>query len=289
MKPQSATPPRPPRHSSLLAIAAFLLTLAVTIGAEIQPSASPLLVLPRAHAHNDYEHPRPLLDALDHGFCSVEADIHLVDGDLLVAHDLDQTQPARTLEALYLDPLRERVRRHHGKVYPAGPELILLIDIKSEADATYAVLRERLLPYSDMLTRFETNRIVTNAVTVILSGNRPRQMLLTDPIRHAAYDGRLSDLESDAPAAFIPLVSDNWRNHFLWRGQVPFPEAERLLLDRLVERAHQQGRRIRFWAAPDEPAAWKILYEAGVDLINTDDLSGLRDFLTQGMSSAKSR
>ncbi len=43
--------------------------------------------LPQAHAHNDYEHERPLLDALSHGFCSVEADIYLVDGALLVAHD----------------------------------------------------------------------------------------------------------------------------------------------------------------------------------------------------------
>ena len=31
--------------------------------------------LARAHAHNDYEHPRPLRDALDHGFTSVEADV----------------------------------------------------------------------------------------------------------------------------------------------------------------------------------------------------------------------
>ena len=30
----------------------------------------------------------PLFDALEQGFCSVEADIHLVDGKLLVAHDL---------------------------------------------------------------------------------------------------------------------------------------------------------------------------------------------------------
>src|SRR6266571_3355435 len=36
-----------------------------------------------AHAHNDYEHARPLFDALDRGFCSVEADIYLVDGQLL--------------------------------------------------------------------------------------------------------------------------------------------------------------------------------------------------------------
>lgn len=41
--------------------------------------------LERAHAHNDYEHARPLFDALERGFNSVEADVHLVDGRLLVA------------------------------------------------------------------------------------------------------------------------------------------------------------------------------------------------------------
>ena len=39
--------------------------------------------LPPAHAHNDYEHRRPLQDALDRGFNSVEADVWLVDGELL--------------------------------------------------------------------------------------------------------------------------------------------------------------------------------------------------------------
>src|SRR5438093_5049824 len=69
------------------------------------PTPLPLL---HAHAHNDYEHARPLLDALEHGVCSVEADIYLVDGQLLVAHDRQKVSPTRTLQALYLDPLTER-------------------------------------------------------------------------------------------------------------------------------------------------------------------------------------
>ena len=36
--------------------------------------------LGQAHAHNDYYHKRPLLDALSHGFCSVEADVFLKNG-----------------------------------------------------------------------------------------------------------------------------------------------------------------------------------------------------------------
>src|SRR6185295_12383494 len=75
------------------------------------------LPLTRAHAHNDYEHTRPLFDALEQGFCSVEADVWLVDGKLLVAHDLKNVKQERTLAALYLDPLRERVRKNGGRVY----------------------------------------------------------------------------------------------------------------------------------------------------------------------------
>ena len=69
----------------------------VSLGAEVVP-------LTRAHAHNDYEHARPLAEALERGFCSVEADVWLVAGKLLVAHDLKDAKPQRTLESLYLDP-----------------------------------------------------------------------------------------------------------------------------------------------------------------------------------------
>src|SRR5437773_8402832 len=88
----------------------------------VNQSAAQPTPLIHAHAHNDYLHARPLLDALDHGFCSVEADIYLVEGQLLVAHDRDKVKPDRTLQSLYLDPLRERVRKNGGRVYPNGPE-----------------------------------------------------------------------------------------------------------------------------------------------------------------------
>jgi putative flavoprotein involved in K+ transport len=58
----------------------------VLFGVALADSPSPTGVpLPNAHSHNDYLRPRPLLDALDQGFCGVEADVFLVDGDLLVA------------------------------------------------------------------------------------------------------------------------------------------------------------------------------------------------------------
>jgi len=239
--------------------------------------------LPRAHAHNDYAHRRPLLDALDHGFGSVEADIWLVEGRLLVAHNRSGVKSERTLQALYLDPLRERIARNGGRVYPNGPPCTLLIDVKSEARETYVVLRELLQGYTNILTAFTPTNTVTNALTIILSGNRATRLLTEEGCRFAAVDGRLSDLAANPSPQLVPLISDNWATTFRWRGKGPLADDERQKLRQLVGQTHQQGRRIRFWAAPDNPAGWRELQQAGVDLINTDDLSGLRNWLVENL------
>lgn len=257
-------------------------------GADVVP-------LRRAHAHNDYEHARPLFDALERGFRSIEADVHLVDGELLVAHDRPDVDPSRTLRSVYLDPLAERVRRNRGTVYrnerprqggrtsenEAREPLLLLVDVKSEAEATYRVLRETLRDYAHMLTLFSDDVRRDGAVTVVVSGNRAREMMRREPARLAAYDGRPEDLASDSQPspAFIPLISAPWRAVSTWRGEGAIPESDRERLRALIRSAHAQGREIRFWATPDVPAVWRILEEEGVDLIGTDDLDALRTFL----------
>jgi hypothetical protein len=235
--------------------------------------------VPRTHAHNDYEHSRPLWDALEQGFCSVEADIYLVNGELLVAHDLKNVQPKRTLQKLYLDPLRELAKKNHGTIYPGGAKIILLIDIKTEAEPSYAALKPVLRRYERMLTRFRAGKIATNAVTVVLSGNRPREMLLAEDDRLAAYDGRLADLGKGLSINFMPLVSDSFAEQFPSAKTGTVSEMDRGKFQRAINEAHQEGKAIRFWATKDDLNTWKMLRDAGADLINTDDLAGLAAFL----------
>jgi hypothetical protein len=257
-------------------LALCLTALSFTSAAQSDDKTAPLL---RAHAHNDYEHTRPLLDALDQGFCSVEADVWLVEGELLVAHELKKVSKERTLQKLYLDPLLERVKANGGSVYTNGPTVTLFIDFKTEATNTYHALTAALKPYEKMLTAFTPNSTETKAVTIIISGNRPRALMEAEPVRHVSYDGRLDDLKKPASPHLIPMISDNWSKHFKWRAKGPLPEPEQAKLKALVEQAHAQARRIRFWNAPDSPAGWAVMLEAGVDLINTDNLVGLHDFL----------
>jgi hypothetical protein len=236
-------------------------------------STAEVRCLPSAHAHNDYLHARPLLDALEHGFCSVEADIHLVDGRLLVAHDADKVDPARTLERLYLDPLKARFSKR------PKAEFFLMIDFKTEAESTYVALRKTLKNYSEILTVFRPNSIETNAVSIVISGNRPISTISNESVRYVAIDGRLPDLETKPLLTLVPWISDNWTKHFTWRGESPISPQERARLRWWVQQAHEQGRKIRFWAIPDNRNGWAELRSAGVDLINTDNLAGLRDFL----------
>ncbi|MGW0820673.1 phosphatidylinositol-specific phospholipase C/glycerophosphodiester phosphodiesterase family protein [Streptomyces sp. NPDC002845] len=240
----------------------------------------------RAHAHNDYLHPRPLFDALDHRFGSLEADIFLVGDQLLVAHDPIDLNPSRTLESLYLDPLAARVRANHGSVYRGYRKpLQLLIDIKTEGSSTYLELDRRLRRYKHLFTTYAHGRVRPGAVTAVISGDRAaRAPMEAQRVRRAFYDGRLADLGGAAPASFIPLISDNWTLNFAWRGVGAFPEAERARLRTIVSTAHARGQTVRFWATPDlagpaRDALWGELLAADVDYINTDDLAGLEAFL----------
>lgn len=244
--------------------------------------------LERAHAHNDYEHERPLFDALDQGFASVEADVFsypaLGFDDLYVAHTQQDIRPRRTLRELYLDPLAERVRANGGSVYGDGKTLYLLIDIKTDAENTYAEIDRELRDYAFMLTAYTPDSVTPGAVTVAISGNRPADTMRAQALRYAGYDGRMSDLDSSDSARFMPLLSDNWATQFSWNGSGAMPADQRATLRAQVAKVHAAGRRVRYWGTPDSAGAereavWHELLCAGVDHLNTDDLAGLRVYL----------
>jgi glycerophosphoryl diester phosphodiesterase len=257
-------------------VSGAILVAIASLTAAAEPVISPLR---QAHAHNDYLHPQPLFDALAQGFGSVEADIFLTPDGLLVAHEAKELKPDRTLEELYLDPLRERIRSHDGWVYTPGFTFWLLIDVKTEAEATYAALHSLLTKYADILSVTRDGKFEPKAVRIVLSGNRAQATIAKQGVRYVGIDGRPEDLGSKEPADLRPWISASWGSQFTWKGDGPFPDVERQKLAGFVEQAHAQGRLVRFWATPEKEAMWRELAAAKVDLINTDDLAGLRKFL----------
>jgi len=231
-------------------------------------------------SHNDYEQERPLFKALELGFQMIEADIHLIDGALRVTHDHPENpEEISVLEDQYIKPLVEIIRQNNGVVLPESTvPFYLVIDVKTEAEASFHALMEVLEPYRNYFTRLENGEWIKGPIRLLISGNRP-QLSTDDTDRMAFIDGRLPDIGRGLPNDLYPIISDNWRSHFTWNGDGDISPEEFEKLQTIVSQVHDEGKIIRLWATPDKKEVWDVLLSAGVDVINVDDLEKMRNYL----------
>jgi hypothetical protein len=237
--------------------------------------------LASAFAHNDYLHPHPLLDALQNGFTNIEADIFLTGGHLVVAHVCPYFKRTRTLESLYLQPLYNLVVQNNGRVYKGYDQpVILMIDIKTNAQNTYQALKPLLEKYSKMLSEYNNGKITYRAVTVVLSGHKPYQLAGNENRRLAFIDEDLFRTPLDTVNnRLFAMASCRYSRLLTWKGDGPMPVFEKETLCAFTRIAHKMGARVRLWASPEKKEVWNELLACGVDLINTDQLVALKDFL----------
>jgi len=233
-------------------------------------------------SHNDYEQQRPLQQALEYGYQMIEVDIHLIDGKLRVAHDHpDHPDEVPELINLYIKPLIDIIEKNNGVVLPgSNVPFYLVIDVKTGAESTFNALSNVLKPYAEYFERFESGSRIEGPVRLLISGNRPD---LSDNLsdRMVFIDGRLSDLGKNLEPDLYPLISDNWNRKFTWDGTGEMPEEEFNKLVAIVNQTHKEGKKIRFWATRDRENVWETLLDAGVDVINLDNLEKMRQFLDE--------
>lgn len=237
--------------------------------------------LRQAHAHNDYLHPRPLFDALQQGFTSVEADVFSVGDRLLVAHTSVELPFAKTFQELYLEPLDKLARERRGKIVSDGRPLWLLVDIKNNSEKTWSLVAGEITKRPDLFCRWEKGKRLDGPVCVVVSGSCPRKSILEAEPRLAGVDGRLPDLGKGLDAEALPWISDAWNSHFKWRGKGPVPEADLEKMRLLVKQTRAEGKQLRFWGGPDNETAWEAQRQAGVDRIGTDRLKDCAAFLSR--------
>ncbi|WP_044129592.1 phosphatidylinositol-specific phospholipase C/glycerophosphodiester phosphodiesterase family protein [Rudanella lutea] len=230
----------------------------------------------KIHAHNDYEKPVPLMAALENRADFIEADIWLVDGKLMVAHDRKDINPARTLDSLYLNPIVRLFAQNGGRISSDRTyRPALVIDLKDKFDDIWPVLQARLAQNIDIFNPFSN----PNGIQVIISGSRPKVERMIDYPLFVQFDGRPTEIYDDETVRRVALISDSFYNYSRWDGNGDLPDADREKLKRMIRRAHDQNKMIRFWATPDNPNAWKQLRKLGVDVLNTDKVAECRKSL----------
>jgi hypothetical protein len=237
-------------------------------------------VLP-AYAHNDYANPRPLYDAVELGFRGVEADILLRGGELRVAHAASATRPGRSLEALYLRPLRTMLQQCGHVIVPSTP-FLLNVELKERSGPAYDSLLALLERYADL---FEPPLVNLDGppVEIILVGWHPPLEDSTPDRRYQLWrQQRITTLSRDSgtQSTAVRLVSLDYGKTIGWSGRGPLPERAASWLARLrAAKGEGSGRLVRAYNVPVDPAVYRLLLEAGVDLIGTKRLLAAQQVL----------
>jgi hypothetical protein len=257
-------------------IAAFSLILALSQAVSAQQTYH---ILPNGHSHNDYTRGRPLYDALSYGYASIEVDVYWNGKRMIVTHDDKGLLQKPDLQALYLDPLLKIINENDGRVFPHGDiQLVLMIDLKSDKVSTYRALVEIFSNYKGMIEWYRGDSVVSGPVRVVLSGNPPIELMQSESERYFSVDGRFELWHEDYTSELMPRASASYWQFFQWNGDGSMPEDELEKLRSLVNLAHVNGRKVRFWATPDRVEIWRLLMDEGVDWVNVDDLKGFYEF-----------
>jgi alkaline phosphatase len=79
----------------------------------------------------------------------------------------------------------------------------------------------------------------------------------------------------------VGLVSLSFQRYSPWNGKGALSEKDKDTLLHVIDSVHNAGKKIRFWAAPDNKNSWLTQIKLGVDLIGTDKIQELSEFLTK--------
>lgn len=226
----------------------------------------------RIHSHNDYKNPVPLLNALESKAWSIEADVFLVKGSILVGHTLKETSRKKSLQSMYIQPIISLFNRNNGKISPDSSYLTnLVIDIKQDDPLLLRALIDLFKPLGQYFDR----SVNPFAVQIIISGNRGPISNWESYPPFFLFDGRPFEKYDPPALKKVAMISDNYFNYIDTRSNRGDSTKIKLVLDK----SKAINKPVRFWGSPDNEGVWQFLVQCGVDILNTDKPIACRAFL----------
>ncbi len=255
------------RHFSMARF--ILLSIWLAIIGMVATSQPKTYTTQNAHAHNDYEHDSAFTQAFNSGFGSIEADVYLVNDQLMLAHHRTGIKDGYTLQAIYLHPLQQQLKLN------AKRTVRLLVDIKDNYPAVLAILQKQLQPLRQLLST-PTNQ---GQLTIIISGNKPPPQDFDKYPDYIFFDNHFDVAVSASKLSRVAMISLSFSKYFLWNGKSTPDTLKVKRVQQLVDSAHLLGKPIRFWAAADTPMSWQLQKNLAIDYIGTDQIEKLAAWL----------
>lgn len=219
------------------------------------------------HSHNDYARRVPFYQAYAQQVASIEADVFLRDGKLLVGHEVGELSPDMTFEALYVEPVVTLFKRNGGRAWrDSDRHLQLMVELKSETGPTLRAVAEVLGRWPEVFDP----AVNPDAVRVTVTGRVPEPADFGDYPAYIRFDGAWDAEYTPGQLERVALISADFKRFSQWNGKGSIIPAEREKLERVIDKAHAWDKPVRFWGAPEGVTVYYTFYDMGIDYINTD-------------------
>ena len=241
------------------------------------------------HSHNDYKRRIPLFEALASGCISIEADVHLVDGDLRVGHHARGIKSTHSLRKMYLEPLQRMIQSRNPSpvnftdrgswrgIFDNNPKqtVVLLVDHKGVGADVFVGLNKQLqsLREMDFLTHWNGSNRIVRPLTIVATGKAPFDSVLGLSNTHldifwdaplVALTSALDDFTTDPPRfrynrsnSYYASTQYRKRNAVGWRPEESNESLLKVQSDDLAatqtEQAVARGLLSRYWETPKGP------------------------------------
>ena len=222
------------------------------------------------HAHNDYLQPKPLVDAVEHQLYSLEVDLFLVKGKLLVAHSAKELEAAPKFKSLYLKPIIKLYKKHQGRISAdTAYAPVLMLDIKENGLAVLPAIIKTLKKHRNVFDR----SVNPMAMQIVISGDRGDIGKWTSYPSYIFFDGRPQETYDAAALQRVAFISDTYKNY------ASPPDSTAYKMQKLSAKVHRQNKLLRVWGMPDNAITWQLHKEFGIDIINTDKVAESSSFM----------
>jgi alkaline phosphatase len=246
---------------------ALLITFSTSLSLRAQQYTSSSIF-----AHNDYVNAIPFYNSYNQKVGFIEADIFLYNDELVVAHTAQEIDPQKTLENLYLKPLSDKVSQQVGYAYPdQQKQLTLMIDLKTEGDPALKLLVQKIKQYPALIS--------SPTLRIAISGNVPDTALWKNYPPYIWFDGRPGVQYSARHLQRVAFISTDFKRYSAWNGKESLTKDDVNKIISLRNAVHAQGKKLRFWGAPDTENAWLTMMKLEIDIIGTDHVNELSDLI----------
>ncbi|MCF0159459.1 MAG: alkaline phosphatase [Bacteroidaceae bacterium] len=237
------------------------------------------------HSHNDYWRTMPFYEAYSQYAQSIEADVYLLNGELLVGHDTDESTPDKKFVTMYMEPIVKLFRANGGHMWKdSDAPMQLMVEAKNDNVALLNELVRNLEKYPDVFCS-------ENGVRVVITGYdlKPDEFSLFPKWMY--FDGGLSKNYTPEQLERVALFSECFEDYAHWNGKGNILDSQLEALKKAIDKAHALNKPIRFWGAPETTTAYYTFYNLGIDFFNTDHPAQayqfFRDFANKNFSMGK--